>query len=386
MKYVNLLGVIIFLSSGYIYACEKTLRDFGAVGNGVANDSAAVQSALNDGCDINGEGYRYKVNGSMQINKNITLRNAYFIQNAVNEEIKTLYVKDSTVHFKNITVDRGSDQRNGHAERSAGIYLENSNDSVLEHLNVTGDGYGSGIYVLDSNNVTLNNVVVHDMFWSAPTVPQHEVAFGIRIQRSDGANILFSKVENIYGEMGANVYETYQSDGITVQGSHGVFILGVTVQNTGEGIDFTGSVGNTAFEVAHTAVLNSDSFGFKFANSAEGGIVRDSVAIGSGWAGFVFSGPSESGLQHRTENISVNNCQALNIGRHNSRWSNESTSGFFIMQGSYDLAFPKNIHISNSLASTSSNGMKFGFLSQNPNNTVSNVDSIGHTVEGARGF
>jgi hypothetical protein len=356
---------------GLCQACQQTLRSYGATGDGIVNDTLAIQNAFQSTCDLDGENLTYAVGGNLEIQNNITLANAKFIQTSSGVAIRTLIKNGGTVTLRHVTVNRGQNERNGSITDAAGIFLNNVSDSLLEDVEVTGNGYGSGIFVVDSNRVTLLRPHVHDMYWSTETPPRYEQMYGIFIIRSNYVNVLYARVINLLGETGDNVYRSWQSDGITLSATRYAFILGTAVENTGEGIDLTGSEFNEYFEIAHSAAIDNDSFGFKAANSARRGVIRDSVAIRSGYAGFIVNGPSEPNLSVLASDITIERCQALNTGA-NGRWAHERVSGFLVLQGLYNLDYPKKIRIVDSQASDNQSQptMKVGFHSQTAENGV----------------
>jgi hypothetical protein len=214
---------------------------------------------------------------------------------------------------------------------------------------------------------------------------------GIWINDSDQVSIQNGRVLNLLGETGSNVYRSWQSDGITAGGTNGLSIIGTAVENTGEGIDLTGSRGNRNFEIAHSSAIDSDSFGFKVANFAQYGVIRDSVAIRSGYAGFVVSGPSEATTPgFFISDVTILRGRALNPG-YNRRWNtNYSSAGFLVMAGSHHVAYPQRVRVIDSQAvdDQAVHTMRYGLYSQagtGPNGNH-NVSSSGHTVDGGHGF
>ncbi len=402
LKKTLLLCTIFLLKIGTISACIVNLDP--------SYDTAQIQAVFSTTCPnpsehrtIDGGNNTFSVYGTLELRGDIdiTLKNARFNQTKTGDpDVRTLFKRGGVLNLHNIIVDRGNDERNGSISNSAGIWLE-IHDSTLDSVEVTGDGYGTGLSIIDSYNVTMTNINVHDMRWSTPSTPNTEQIFGILILRSDDITLQYSRVDRLRGEYGSGTYNGYQSDGIAAGGTNRLFILSTSVAETGEGIDITGSDGNDDFEIAHSAVIDLHSFGFKFANTATNGIIRDSIAIRAGWAGFVFSGKNGGSLQETidmpgpsTENILVDNCEAWNTG-HNTNWPTQEISGFLVLHGLLtgdpdDDDYPANIHIKNSKALNDAEHygtMEFGFYNEpNHYNTTYNTDSVGHSIEGNRYF
>lgn len=386
----TLLGIVLLIvvlfPANDVHACQETLRSYGAIGNGLADDTAAIRNAFQSVCDLDGGNLSYAVAGSLEIKNNITLSNAKFLQKGFAVDIRTLMKSGGSITLKKVVVHRGQNERNGKEGNSAGIFLDGVSDSLLEDAEVTGNGYGAGIWIDRSNRVTLLRPFVHDMRWSTASEPGAERLLGIWINRSDDVNILYGRVINLLGETGDTVYRSWQSDGVTLTGTRHTFILSTLVENTGEGFDVTGTDGNEHFEIAHSSAIDSDSYGFKVANSGRYGLIRDSVAIRAGYAGFVVSGPSEANLQIKSSEITIERSRAVSTG-YNRRWSQYNVSGFLILEGRFDLSYPQKVRIVDSQSiDNEQRTTKFGFYSQVAGSSVYNTDSVGHSVEGNRGL
>lgn len=384
------LLIAVLFTANEIHACQETLRSYGAIGDGLVDDTVAIQNAFQSVCDLDGGNLTYAVAGSLEIRNDITLTNAKFLQKGFAVNIRTLKKSSGSITLKRVVVHRGQNERNGSIGDSAGIFLQDVSDSLLEDVEVTGNGYGAGIWIEGSNRVTLLRPYVHDMRWSTVAPPQFEQLLGIWINQSNDVNILYGRVINLLGETGDGVYRSWQSDGITLSRTSHAFILSTAVENTGEGFDVTGTYGNEHFEIAHSSAIDSDSFGFKVANSGRHGLIRDSVAIRAGYAGFVVSGPSEAGLEIKSSEITIERSQAVNTG-YNRRWSQYNVSGFLILQGLHDddnKDFPQKVRIVDSQSiDNERHTTKFGFYSQVEGKSgVYNTDSVGHSVEGNRGL
>lgn len=383
-------------------ACTVTLGQYGAVGNGLADDSIALMNAFNSFCPgsdsaehkiIDGENKIYAVYGWLRMADNLkaTLKNIKLVQKQVSAgEIRTLFKRGGELNLINVSVDRGTSLTTGEKE-SAGIWIEVEN-STLQSVEVIGNGLGTGLMLAFSKNVMLDKIYVHNMRWATSTPPEYEALTGISILNSENVTLKSSRVESLFGNMGNGIFTRFQSDGITVGGTRGVKIISTVVEKTGEGIDFTGSAGNVEFEVTDTTVYDAHSFGFKFANTASKGTVTNSLSYRSGYAGFLVQGLHGGGSLpisvYETQNILLDNCKAINTG-HDSEWRANNIAGFLIMTGYPTNVLPRNIQIKNSSATNDYEHrylMNYGFFSETKGNTVFNVLSTGHKYEGSYGF
>jgi hypothetical protein len=125
-----------------------SIKDFGAVGNGVADDSTAIQNALNSGAlVIDGSGLTYRVNTAITIPTDVTLQNINFIAGIAGMNVVLV-----------------------------------NNGVTINNCKITGTGTTSiierGIYVAADgvNNVTLTNIEVTNLTVGIHAQPLSTVA------------------------------------------------------------------------------------------------------------------------------------------------------------------------------------------------------------------
>lgn len=190
----------------------RTLKGFGAVGDGVTDDTAAIARALADSdryC-LNGEGRSYHVTGTLRVAKNFCLRNAALVQTAVPVDttpyivrtcpavqdpsaivdckdpaippdevtrlwdslsIRTLLIRPGgdhpiRVNLDRVKVDRGPHPEQGSRSDSAGIWIDGAERVDFRDVEITGNGKGHGLFITNARNVTLTNLWVHDLVWA----------------------------------------------------------------------------------------------------------------------------------------------------------------------------------------------------------------------------
>jgi Right handed beta helix region len=192
----------------------KTLRSYGAVGDGAADDSAALRAAFSGvaGICLDGEGLTYRVVGTIRAEGALCLRNASIRQamtaidtrpyirsdesNApprltaedvrfysadpvltdaqhaaleLRNNLRTICVtadNRASVILENVSVMRGSDPSLGSGFNAAAIYIDRATSIQMNAVEVFGYGQGAGISINDSTNVRLNQLNVHDLIWS----------------------------------------------------------------------------------------------------------------------------------------------------------------------------------------------------------------------------
>lgn len=194
-------------------ATVRTLRSFGAIGDGKSDDSAAVRKAVASSARVclDGEGRSYSVRGTIRASNDLCLRDATLVQaergydsrryvqaacplvtdpaasvdcgdrplSSVADlaflqslSTRTLFVRPAEGHQRlkvwltNVKVDRGPIATNGSRGDSAGIWLDGADLIDLQGVEVTGMGRGFGLMIADSQNVRIRKLNMHDLSWA----------------------------------------------------------------------------------------------------------------------------------------------------------------------------------------------------------------------------
>lgn len=446
-RIVFLLIIMFFVSSGTLGAA--TLAQFGTAGDGITNDFNALKKAFNSGERVlDGEGKTYRVIGSLQIDRDITLQNIRLVQGEkeLSPELlsenhprfreklftRTLLIrspdkkKKLNIRLENIYIDRGTDETQGLPSDSAAIWLDGVKGS-LENIEITGNGSGMGIMIVNSSELKLAQVSIHDMFWkpwnSKPQLDYNKVSqnwnevpywqlsrngteqfkglyfdweriqeriAGIHIVQSKKIDLENITIESLMARFEDNRLIEYQTDGVTIgSNTDDIHINQLNASKVWEGIDLTGSPLANA-TVKNSRVEDAHAFGFKMANGARKVILENNIALRCGLSGFVISGKNNPEHTHPASGeIVIRNCVAKGTGV-NGYWENIATiAGYRIM--SSRIENPSHIRIESSKAITgvSNQNMAFGFHSEADGDktiTVQNVESRGHTREAVRGF
>jgi len=349
----------------------QTLAAFGAIGDGTTDDTKALVAAFNSGGAVclDGETKTYRVDGTLRARAGLCLRNAVLRQTA--EPVDTrpfirsarrpaealsatdavLYPEDRglvspadherlmrirslrtilvtadgryEVVLENVKVDRGAHATLGSASEAAGIFVVGATSAVLRHVEVTGQGRGNGIAIVDSRNVRLDAVNVHDLVWALEPVDQgytldemqtkyrwnsvpiyvyspkdrqfaqvrsQEQTNGIVVSRSENVAITNSAIDGVLFETDGHLIP-WQGDGITVGRSTCVGIAKTRIARTWEGIDLTGQF-VTGFRLRDLVVDDSFAFGLKLVHAATDGAIERVRVARSGFAGIVIAGTS----------------------------------------------------------------------------------------------
>ena len=165
--------------------------DFGAVGDGSTNDTAAVKLALQSGKVVDGGGLTYGISGALTPTSIVGLQNANFIQLSQigNSNINTLNIVGiSNFFIDNVKINMGStvvtlfsdDGNNG--LYVAGVDASTPiNNFTISRVWVTGNGCGTGIHVRHAERFNVNACYVHDRISGSSPDPINDSQNGFEI-------------------------------------------------------------------------------------------------------------------------------------------------------------------------------------------------------------
>ena len=240
-------------------------------GDGVADDTGGVQAALASGCGplIDGENLTYRITKTLTLAKarGLTVANATLIDDVPVEvwERRVLSVSASSdVVLKSLRFDRGSDTTltNGTENppnQLRTLFIDKSKSVTIEDVEVWGDGAGTAIYILESDDVRVSRAHIHDMHATAPSV--HEMLIGIWPVHSSNITIEAPRIRNLFGKA---LRLPVESDGISISGSRNLTITDADIAFVNEGIDMSGSRASHDFVVRNSVVSDASNVCYKF--------------------------------------------------------------------------------------------------------------------------
>lgn len=446
---LNSAGLLAFLcwlciATEYVQAAPytATLSDFGTRGDGISDDSDPIRDAFAHipvGAVLDGENKSYRVTGTFQIRRDLTMRNAAFLQQSPQGDtegprsVRTLLIRGEPsqpirVVLERVKVHRGDNPHQGSPGDAAGIWMDNVVDSRLSNVEITGNEPGVGLLLAEANNVEVHNIWVHDVTW-APCLAQvedlpwdvirrawnsyHVVSMddctvpgparvriqgplsGLVVVRSRNVRIIDPVIERLYAHFADGRRLPWQTDSIGIgTGSvdssgeavpSDISIKGARISRVWEGIDIAGHPVRSV-RITNATIDRINAFGIKVANGAADVLISMARVENSGLAGFVISGKNlEANLHPSTHQVHIQDSQAINTGS-NGYWIGQATiAGFRLMRGR--VSGPVGVWITRSQANDEQKvaTMQFGFHSECRDSlTLDESVARGYTAERSR--
>jgi len=225
---------------------------FGAIGDGVADDTAAVQSALDTGRVVQLEGGRYRITRRLDVPAGGGVSGPGTIYHDFDASPPpgnpspadtALHVMGDGVLFQDFAIEkRFRDGSYGH-----GIVAERVDGLSIRGLDISGYSSRYGIHIIESTDFEVRGCHIHDFLVNSASDMIQDSPAGLRITRSHRGVVAGNRVVAIevgpagrrslspirpeYGPQG------YQSDHITVVSSSRIAVTGNVCTTSGEGID-----------------------------------------------------------------------------------------------------------------------------------------------------
>lgn len=347
---------------------RRMASEFGAATDGRTDAMPALTRALASGAVIDGGGQTYAINGNLRAGPGFKgLVNARLIQlDPAGDHRRTLMIADASGFvLENISVKRGGDGSE-HPVRSmvnetGGIFVMRCSDFTARGLRASGGGIGSAIAFLYCTSFTAEDISASSLWYRLPEHPKDDAMQGVWLARCSKFVLRRPSASDIGGA--DRLWSVWTNNrGIAVAGCDDFEIQDLDVRRVGQGIDMSGSGGNTNFRITRGTADDCYTWGFKFANGPSRGTVTDAVARRSGTGGFVVSGPGEDTIAPPRD-ITFSRCIAENVrGNMAKSWAGFGYGVLTIK----DPGYPRNILFEDCIARATEMNccMRTGFFNQ----------------------
>lgn len=342
------------LTAEYISPMDK-----GAVGDGVANDSAAILSALGTGKIVNGEGRTYGIVGTLTPAAFAGLVNITLKQLAPTTlNCKTLDIANFTDFlFDRVKIDRGGAPGYtvgalGSNADWAGVRFTNCTKFRIGKVWITNGGRGTAIAFFSCTDYDPGQVLIDEHYWQevnpgAPVVTDDIVQpwwFNACSRFTQTGWIVRNCTSGGPGDPTLNVAasQVRNFSRCAYGGNSKASIMGNIVDNVAQCFDFTGSDGNNDMVIGFNIARNAGVSAYKWANSSNNVQIFGNLADTPDQYGFLVSGMTEP-INPLIQNIQgaynrVRNCGGL-AGKYNGNAFAFSVES----QPPIDTSYPRSV-------------------------------------------
>jgi hypothetical protein len=371
-----------FIQSGF-GAVERTVqaklwdtvsvKDFGAVGDGVADDRTAILAALQSGKPVDGMGLTYAISDELLPTSFKGLRNCnlkWASAGAMATQKALLFIRDLSDWFiENCEFDMGTVENTGSADDSTrnGLRVTTSNPNVtfnervrIQNNRFKGFGNGTRLSVRSCRNpIVTGNVVTGGQVAFTPD-PTNDCQNGIDITQCISAVVNGNVVRSMQTRLSGTLQKRF-SRGILFAETRDSAITGNVVSFVDQGIDCSGSWdavtntnGNVGLSITGNEVSDVYTWGIKLANVARDCTVTGNTVRRFGLGGYGFSGSSVAiaDATKNTQRIRVTG----NIAADATGEFSSNCRGFWITQQPASAGYPRGIVFSGNTVSDTSGG------------------------------
>ena len=370
-----------------------SVKDFGAVGDGVTDDTAAFQAALNSSANVHVfvPTGTYRITSTLNITTQITLsgpeggtqnfQHAFITHDAASTgSLFSVVTTLNGVCIKNITVTGGN-----------GSFCITSSNSYVryEYINIGPFYNGSGIRLLSSGVGSSSSKLMYCQ-WIGPTTATSYTGFQIDV---NGGDVWLHGCTAIYGAIGINIIkgQTIILDGCSVTKQSRYTGHSSATQFNTVGIKLSGADIKQAISIQNCYIETCDNG--VYVDSCESLSIENNLFDDGGVAGVVgawtaYGNSSINLVGSNAKNVTIKNNQIISIANGDAGntfyavYVNNATNAVLLnnyisTQGNYNAQFyvtsPNAAYV---LANTRQQSGSMPQVDYNPNNALRDLNPI----------
>lgn len=331
-------GDLVILDSAHVSPMH-----YGAVGDGVADDTVPVLSAFMSGLPVDAAHREFAVSGNLELTNidNLDIRNIKLKQLDHNASgRKTLHlVNCEKIYFSRVVIDRNGDGTGGSLASAAGIWINGGGGHLIEDCEVFGADHGSGIVFDSTNEWKCVRPFIHDITYTAAVIPPDDLCQGLWVNACESFAIDHPRITRVGGIVAGNFRRAFGRMLPIGLGSRDFTITGGNLSDGDVGLDLTGSIGCHRFTVQGMVVEDVETWGIKVSNYNRFGKILGCHVYRAGSAGFVGSGPTvnvdpdTATPEMLPQMVDFIGCGAWDTGFGNTGRGTSQPAGFLIAEG-----------------------------------------------------